>query len=135
MQTLCDVHRSALHHVFCVYRNNRTCDVTLFHCTITYDHDVIQHLSVFLHDDGQVVVTGYFYFLSYIADIRDLKRGVRGSLNRELTVKIGNGTLLGTLHFHSRTDNRLACFIIYCSLYNVLSQCSHREQTEQEQSY
>ena len=76
LQGLTDVCRNALHNCFLVNGSNRTRDVALLHCTITYDYYVVQHLCIFFQHNCNVGFASNFYALWYITNIRDVQGSI-----------------------------------------------------------
>ena len=130
-----DVGRHPLHHGFLVDSGHGTGDVALPHGTITNDHDILEHGVVVLQDDLEVVPSIHSNTLRKISHIGDIKCCIRGSLHGELTVVVGDYTSVATLHPYGSPNDWFPRCISHRSFDGALRQCSHWEQTKQEQQH
>ena len=88
-----------------IHNADRTRQVGLLLDTITYDDHLVEHLGVALHldllDNGTSADGNLAVFVTHIAHN---ERRVGRSINREVTVEVGNSTRLSTLHSNSCTN-------------------------------
>ena len=123
METLVDVRDVSTLDGLLVHRGRGTGDVALLHRTITYDHHLVEHLTVFLERD---VVVGLacrdLHLFIYIANKRHDQRLAGIGIKREVSVEIGSDTVRCTLHDNTGSDNG-ALRIDYstCNLFRLLN--------------
>ena len=69
-------------------------------CTVTHDHDIVQHLRVFVKDDGHRLACYGLYGCRLVADVRDLQ--LSASSNRECERPVGpcDGAVVLGSHFN-----------------------------------
>ena len=77
--------------------SDRSGNILLLPRTVTYDHHLIQILSV-LFQGNLHGCARHRSLLSYITNVGNYEDSIRLYLQRELTIEIGNRTVSGTFH-------------------------------------
>ena len=95
-----------------VYNRYRTCQVGLLLSTITYDNHLLKHHGVGFHLDRlKNSASAYCDLAILITHIAYHKRGFSWSVDREITIKIGNHTRLCTLDFYGCTNEGFSILV------------------------
>ena len=113
LQRLCRIGYGESGQFFCFNRRDRTGQIRFFDCTITDYNHLIQILSVFAQLDCQVLLIADLDLLIQVTNIGNLQRCPIGNLQREVSLKVGNGSVGGSLNYDVSTDHRLAILIDY----------------------
>ena len=92
-------------------RRSRTREGRLLCRAVSHDHHLVQQLRVGFHADGHILLN--LSFLRVHSHVRNYQSPRRTWYVRqsELTVHVGNRTLLGAFYHHRRSNNRLPVFI------------------------
>ena len=136
---LCNVHtRSAGLHsaqsiggvqlgdIITLHLNGSTGHQFLLLGTVTYDNHFLQDGIVILHRNLEVVLVTNLDFLSLETDERYDDRCTRLHIEREVTVKVGNSTIRGTLfHYAGSDDGTLSIDHSTCDLLRCLLDVLH----------
>ena len=137
-----DVHtrRRSLHGSQCVggvqlgdvltlHLNGSTGNQLFLLDTVTYNHHFLEHGVVVLHRNLEVVLITNLDFLSFESDERYNDRCTRFHIESEVTVKVSNRTIRGTLFHYAGSDNGThsvdyrTCNLLRCLLNLLRSSC------------
>ena len=65
---MCNVNRTAFHHVLTLELGESTREVALLHLSITHNNHLVHHLGVFLEFDSDVVTSRHIDGLALITN-------------------------------------------------------------------
>ena len=106
--------------VFAVGANgcHRTGEVVLLHGTVTDDHHVAQCLCILFKSDGKR--WGYSHVLGFVTDVRNLELLALVCFDYEVTVEVGNHTVVLSHNADSGTDDGFSGSIFHMALHSDL---------------
>ena len=94
--------------LFGFQRNNRSCQVALFHATITDNDHLVQLLQIFIQLNGKSRFILYRYLLLDISDKGNIQNSIIRHSHTEVTVYIGDRAIRGFIFNNISSDNRIA---------------------------
>ena len=114
LQGLRNVRNWVGHKFLCVYRRNRTGEVTLLNGAVTDDNHFVKLVTILLDSDAEFVLAGHGDVLLAIADVSHFERSVFGHVrDTEVTIDVGGSTVGGTHNDDVGADHGLAQLIDY----------------------
>ena len=125
LKTLSDVGDRTVFQYLTIHVGNSTREVYLLLCTITYDNDFFQAVSI-LSKSNVEAFSVPLDFTVHATNIRDNDCCTLAYTRKgKIAVQIGNGSILGTFHWYRSTNNRFTGSILYHTLTNSTLLCNH----------
>ena len=101
--------------VLCRNRSNGTCQVFLLYSTVTDNHDIVQCSSLVFHYNVNTTLSTDIYSCCLHTDVWYRNLLAAGKANGEVTVKVSNCHVLGTLLLNGSTDDWFTVAILHIS--------------------
>ena len=114
------VERTHGQKVFFTHMGNGWSKFFLVHRTVANHHHLVQKVALFLHYNIHHLAACHLFTHGFISHVWEYQGGWTGSLYGIVAINVGDGTIVGFVHFHANAYQRVATGIFHRTGYLCL---------------